>query len=540
MTPRRTALIACLTTAFAVAIAAPVAQASHSMDSTFQDDNHLVFAAPAEVNHTLDILKSLGVKRIRVSVFWKSVAPSPTSTTKPSFNAADPAEYPPGAWDHYDTVVKLARAHHIKVNFDPTSPAPSWATDTPPSDRPDIRDTFDPHAQEFGLFMVALGRRYSGTYKPPGSNEALPRVNYWSIWNEPNQGGWLTPQWAKDPRSATGLVEASPSLYRSLVDVAWTALQGTGHAKDTFLIGETAPKGGKNKTGVTTPMDALRFIRELYCVDKNLQVYQGTSAQLRGCPVDGSTAKFVSAHPGLFQGSGWAHHPYELTFSPKTKPSGKDWATIANLPTLSRLLRKIHQRYGQPTGPGGNVPLYLTEFGYQTNPPDPLAVSPAKQAAWINESEYIAYSNRSVRTLAQFLLYDDNPVPGIPRTSPSAWSTFQSGLINLDGSHKLAFDAYRFPLYLPHSKATRKGRLRVWGILRVAGGGAARTVRVEAKYKGSKKYKRVGLLKTDKNRGYIDGHVTVKKSGTIRMVWKSGGTTYRSRTSRYTVPRKKR
>ena len=46
--------------------------------------------------------------------------------------------------------------------------------------------------------MTAGGRRYSGSYALPAAAGVpavrLPRVNYWSIWNEPNQPGWLAPQ----------------------------------------------------------------------------------------------------------------------------------------------------------------------------------------------------------------------------------------------------------------------------------------------------------------------------------------------------------
>ena len=56
--------------------------------------------------------------------------------------------------------------------------------------------------------MRAVGRRY-------------PQVSYWTIQNEPNQPGWLDPQWV---RSGKRWVESAPSIYRGLVDAAWGAL----------------------------------------------------------------------------------------------------------------------------------------------------------------------------------------------------------------------------------------------------------------------------------------------------------------------------
>ena len=62
--------------------------------------------------------------------------------------------------------------------------------------------------------MQAVGRRYDGTYRDEnGSRGALPRVRFWSLWNEPNQAGWLSPQWE---RRGGAIVPASPALYRKL------------------------------------------------------------------------------------------------------------------------------------------------------------------------------------------------------------------------------------------------------------------------------------------------------------------------------------
>ena len=184
-----------------------------------------------------------------MSVFWRVVAPNAMSTVRPAnFDAADPNAYPGGSWTRYDTIVEFARARGIAVNFNVTDPAPLWATGRPP--RPDIRMTYNPSAAEFGQFVTAVATRYSGGFAAPipiedtgapGPVGNLPRVSYWSIWNEPNQAGWLTPQLV--PGSGGRLVERSPTLYRQLVNTAYAALLATGHAADTILVGETAPEG---------------------------------------------------------------------------------------------------------------------------------------------------------------------------------------------------------------------------------------------------------------------------------------------------------
>jgi hypothetical protein len=490
---RRIALAA----AALLAATVPSAMASSRQESTFQDDNQLVYAAPDAVASTMDAMKALGADRLRITVLWKAIAPSPTSRTRPAgFDAADYSAYPSGAWDHYDTVVRLAAERGLGINFNVSVPAPLWATGASPRD--DIADVFNPSASEFGDFVRAVGARY-------------PQVSYWTIQNEPNQPGWLDPQWV---RSGKTMVEASPAIYRGLVDAAWSALQDTGHGSDTILIGETAPKGVSVR-GTTRAISPGRFIRRLYCLDDHLQFLKGAAAAARGCPKTDHGA-FPAAHPGLFAARGYAHHPYELLFAPNRRPTHSDWYTLANLNQLSALLRRIRARYGR----SGRVPLYLTEFGYQTNPPDPLGVSPREQARYLNQAEYLAYRNRNVRTLSQFLLSDDAPLPGVPRSSPAAWGTFQSGLQYLDGAPKPARAAYAFPLYLPAASVTGGRRLHVWGLLRAAPNGTAHRVDVLFRARGARgRFTRIARLTAGAARGYVNGRVTVRRSGSVKLRW---------------------
>jgi hypothetical protein len=522
----------------AVAALAPAgaAHASATQESMFQDDDQLEFAATSHVAATLDTLRSLGVDRVRISVFWKAVAPSPASQTKPAgFDGSDPAAYPKGAWDRYDQLVQLAQARGIAVDFDVTGPAPMWATGNP--SRADIDETYQPDPAEFGAFVHAVGTRYSGSYVPPaqpasttppscpvptipplppGCSSApapvapagsgpLPRVSYWEIWNEPNQAGWLTPQWVQN--SAKAWIPVAPASYRGLADAMYGALQASGHGADTILAGVTAPKGLDVK-GITRSIKPLRFIRELYCVDSHLQALTGQTASERGCPASGTVAQFAAAHPVLFHMSGWSHHPYELTFAPDRKPTDPDFATIANLDSLSNLLRRLYARYAQAV-PAGGVPLYLTEFGYQTNPPDNLGVSPARQAAYLDEAEYLAWRDRAVRALSQFLLVDGGQPVGL---------TFQSGLEYLDGRRKPAYAAYRLPVFLPKRSAHRGGLLRVFGLARFAPNGTAPTFTVQFERHGTHAWHSLGARHGSKLRGYLWTRVRLPGSGRIRLL----------------------
>jgi hypothetical protein len=534
------AALAALVAALAVLPAS--AAASPKQESMFQDDNLIVYNSPIGMTRTLARLKALGVDRVRVSVFWKLVAPAGSSNTRPAFDATDPAAYPAGAWNRYDNIVRVARAIGLAVNFNVTSPAPNWATGNP--ERKDIDETYNPNAGEFALFVRALGKRYSGVYAPDPAAPPLPRVDYWSIWNEPNQAGWLTPQWVDDPHGSKTMIEAAPHIYRALVDAAWAALFVTGHGVDTILVGETAPKGLLDLQGTTRSIDSLRFIRQLYCLDDNLQFLQGQAAEVRGCPTSDQPSTFPQQHPALFHMSGYAHHPYELTFAPNRPPPHPDrWVTIGNLSSLGRTLVKIFHRYGQPV-PGGRhrVPLYLTEFGYQTNPPDPFGVRPARQAAYLNQAEYIAYRNSSVRALTQFLLVDDKPVAGYPRDSTGAWSTFQSGLIGLDGHHKPAFDAYQLPVWVARSRLRRGQTTRVWGLVRLAPNGAPQPVQVQVRGARSRRgFRKLKTVMTAPGPGYLQTRVRLRRSSLLRLAWQGpNGRMHYSRPVAVSVGRKVR
>src|SRR3712207_6560555 len=145
----------------ALALATP-AHAARSQD--------LVFDAPRDVLDAerrpaaLDEIQRLGVRSLRVVLYWKNVAPSATARRRPSGDLTDPARY---AWNEYDGVVAAARERGMKVVLTLTTPGPRWA----------MRGRRDhvtrPSAREFGRFVEAAAKRY-------GSH-----VDTWAVGNEP-------------------------------------------------------------------------------------------------------------------------------------------------------------------------------------------------------------------------------------------------------------------------------------------------------------------------------------------------------------------
>ena len=494
--------------ALAAVVAPPAADASRGQEAIFQDDGILTNAPAPEVRRTLDTMRDLGADRVRVLLFWKRVAPDPDSRTRPSFaprGPTDPASYP--GWHQYDLIVREADRRGIEIQLDAAPPVPAWATGFTSNET--YADHYDPSASDFENFVRAAGTRYSGTYVPtsePGDS-ALPRVSFWSLWNEPNEYHFLAPIWGRSP------VEAAAPIYRRLVDAGYRALQDTAHGGDTILIGETAPKGKPNP-GTFNSMKPLRFLRALYCVDRRLRPLTGSTAQALGCPTSDQARRFPAEHPGLFRVSGWGHHPYSLSTAPNVPSGDPDDVTLADLPRLTGALSTIFARYQA----GGGLPVFLTEFGFQTRPPDPLGVSPPRQAEYMNQSEYMTFRNPRVRSYSQFLLVDDPPNSTYDPSSLAYWGTFQTGIVGLNGRPKPSFFAFQMPIHLPQTRRRRVGSFRVWGGVRPARNGSAPLAVIQFKPARSRSFTTVKRVRGN-FRGYVDTTVRLGYSGWVRIMW---------------------
>jgi hypothetical protein len=421
-----------------LAASAP-AGASATQASIFQDDLLLEGSGAAMRDATLDFLRGLGVDTIRAFVPWSQVAPAADATARPSgFDPADPAAYPVGAWDPFDGLVRAASARGLAVILTPTAPIPAWASDCRGSVT--LRHACTPDPGQLGAFVRALGIRYSGA-------AGLPRVSRWAIWNEPNVGRWLTPQWVyRDGR----LVPVSPARYRRMAYAAIAALRATGHGRDLILLGETGPIGHTTGPLMRRPVATAEFWRDLLCIDAAGRPLGGRAAREQDC-----------RRPRRLDATAIAHHPYIQGGShPPLTPARPDEITISSPGRLKAILAAGARRGTLRAG----LPIYYTEYGFQTNPPDTLlGVSLGRQAAYLDESEWIAYRDPAVRGLAQYLLRDDADLAG-----------FQSGLEFVDGRVKPSLAAYRFVLYVVREGVSvtvfgrvRPARVRGPGVVRV-------------------------------------------------------------------------
>ena len=328
----------------AAACAAPAADASSRQLLIMQDDSQLRSAPTA----TLDEFDSLGADVVKVNLYWDDVAPG--GRRKPAgFDGSNPSGY---TWDFYVAIDQAIRNRGMRPYFSLGGRAPAWATK-----RRGRRGTYRPSAKEFRLFAQAAGSRF-------------PSVDIWSIWNEANLYSWLSPQRVRR-------VPVSPGIYRGLYLAGHRGLEAGGHGDDTILFGELMPRGGTDSRKVRP----LEFLREMVCLDRNYRQYRGSAARKRGC-----------RRVGRIPTSGLAYHPYTLANGPDVN-EGADEAAIGQLSRVRRTLDALARRGKLPR----RLPIWITEFGYQTRPPDRNATRLRRAPALMDLSEWIAFRDRAIR-----------------------------------------------------------------------------------------------------------------------------------------------
>ena len=458
------AVVAC------AALAAAPAHAGRTQVSVFQDEGLLQFNGPEAQRAALDEMQSLGADQIHVLVGWRNLAPGPTSTRKPSgFDGADPAQYPDNAFAALDNLVELAQSRDLELLFTPTGSIPDWASRCSAREAR-VKNTFtcDPDPEEYEAFVAALGKHFSGERT----------VSRWSFWNEPNLKSWLRPQY-KRVRGRN--IPWSPHMYRALAQGGIRALRSTGHASDQILAGEAAPIGLQSGNANSASMAPGIFYREMFCLDSRGRRFRGPDASARGC-----------SRPKAFAIKGVSHHPYAKGGSkgPTATVRNPQEITVGYIGRLQRIISQAGRARVIPRG----LDIYYTEYGVQTSPPDTFfGVSLTKQAEFINESDYMSWRNRDVRSVAQYNLVDDASDEG-----------FNTGLVfnpnTRAGARKPSYDAYRTPIYVIKGSGDQ---VKVWGQARPAGPGA----RVEIQSGSGSDWTTVQAITTG-TQGYFQVNVT--------------------------------
>jgi hypothetical protein len=437
---RRTPLAALVASMLAALVLLPAAaSASSTQMSIVQDDATFVYGSGRDVEATVAEAKAIGADAIRVFVSWHSVSPGQDSRRRPAgFDAGNP-DSPGYRWGLYDALVDRARRNGLKLLMVLSPSIPYWASEQP-SRCPHLIGGYQqlgkscmwkPSPALFAQFVKAAVRRYGSTASSAGGAFG-GQVALWSFWNEPNLEHYIWPQLQ---RSRYGVIDLGAARYRQLWLAGWKAIaKYDPPSRDKVLFGETA--------AISSPMDTLYAA---LCLDEDGNPFKGRMRTLQGC---GKVPRLPIA--------GLALHPYNnyAIGSVFTRSHTKDSLAMGYVSRAHKLLDRA-ARHGRIPGGRG---IYVTEFGFQSSPPNPFgdALSLSRHAAAINEADRLFFGDKRVRSVAQYELYDvGNP------------GEFNTGLRFADGEAKPSLAAYRMPLVV-----TRLGaeRVEVWGQVRPASG----------------------------------------------------------------------
>jgi hypothetical protein len=263
-------------------------------------------------------LKSLRASVVRITIDWASVAKRRPKAP------ADPADKAYN-WTAVDNVVKAAKVKKITV-VAAIYGTPRWAGRA--------KNRLPRRVTDLRLFAFAAAQRYSGSFSvEPLENEAepkfLPAVRYWLAWNEPNNPVFLKPQWKRVKRQWR---PQSAFDYAKICSAIYAGVHSTGLAREKVGCGVTGPRGNdapRSSRPSTSPLVFLTWVRRA----------------------------------GLKRFDAWAHHPYygSRREKPTTVPKSKKAITLGNIRLLIKQLNAVY---------GRGKRLWVTEYGYQTLPPD--------------------------------------------------------------------------------------------------------------------------------------------------------------------------
>jgi hypothetical protein len=376
-------------------MAPALAGATGRLDTGIQDPLDPNFGE-TDPGSVFGVVRSQGARVVRVPVSWASLA-----SERPAV-ASDP-EDPAYDWGWLDKRVAAIGEAGLKpllVLYNP----PVWAREVDNGKR-----VLAPVPADFAAFATAAARRYDGTVP------LLPRVRYWQLINEPNHRSYF-------------VLASGAQRYRAAVNAAYDALHAV--AADSIVVA-----GGLSPFGNRDTIPPMRFMRGMLCMSFAADP-QPTCEQRSSFDV-------------------WAIHPY-TSGGPRHRAASFDDVSLGDLPKVRTFVRAA-QRAGHIHS-RGRVRFWVTEFGWDTNPPDPFAVRVRLHARWVAEALFRMWRN-DVTLAVWFQLRDIE-------SGRTDWGNLgQAGLfyrtadLYADERPKPAARAFRFPFVaVPGPR-----RVTVWG-----------------------------------------------------------------------------
>lgn len=419
-----------------IACATPAADAAGRPLTT--GIGHLDSIDPAAFAKVRNAGGSIVFDRVR----WEVIAPKQEPV---AWNPADPGD-PNYEWENLDLLVTRAVAAGLTPVLQIFG-APRWAERC--QRMLSGESVCDPDPADLAAFSRAVVERYSGRY------QGLPHVRYWEVLNEPNLTLYLEPQY-RDGKLV------SPDIYRNLQNTFYDTVKSVDPSN--LVLG---PGLGPIAVPKFT-VGPMRFTRALLCM-------KGTR---KPRPIKGN------CHGGLKLDI-FDIHPF--TTGRPTHEGGINDVQMGDLGKLQRLLRAA-DKAGRIKGAYKRTPLWITEFSYDSNPPDPGGLPMKIEQQWVSEALYQAWIHH-VPVFLWYSLTDREHNPDVPYSQ-----SLESGLYfwaaNVAAAEpKPAMHSFRFPFVV-----FREGKgLSFWGRTPTSGRG-----RVVLQVRRGGKWKRLRRVKANK------------------------------------------
>jgi hypothetical protein len=200
------------------------------------------------------------------------------------------------------------------------------------------------------------------------------KVFRYSIWNEPNLARWVSP------------TRSAPAYYARLVKVGYRALKK---------------------------------------VDRRIQVLMGefTSAN--------DPLSFMQRMGGGIRADGLAYHPFEFLVAPGRR--SRAFIGINSTPRIQSTLRDLARRGRIRTPGGGALPLYYTEFDYQTAGRYARYTRPESKRARYSLAAFRLVKRYGVKQMLWYMLFH-------PPKILLSGDTWDGGIVGLNGVKDVTYN----------------------------------------------------------------------------------------------------
>jgi hypothetical protein len=318
------------------------ANAASRMYFGFQDDQNFRYAEDRLA--VIARAASTHASVVRITVNWFDAAPKRPANAK---NALDRTY----RLDDVDEAIRTANNEGMEALVTIWG-TPKWANggkgpNVAPKNMNDLKN-----------FAQAVASRYSGRYA------GYPYARFFSVWNESNLQQFLSPQFDSKGKSV------APATYAKLYQAAYSGFKA-GNSKVLVGIGETSPRG-RDKPSPGAAQDSHS---------------------------PGKFAELVAKANKKLKFDAWSMHPYSTELKAKVTQKVK-WPNVT-LGNLKQLETSLDTWFGRK-----NIPIWITEYGYQTQPPRPGGVSYSTQKANAKQAFQIAQKDPRVAMFIWFIFRD--------------------------------------------------------------------------------------------------------------------------------------